>query len=376
MARALGLLLVVWAAGCRSDVEQARDVFAAAERVQARREQAPRAPAPAAEAPAGDPCAGSPGSLVAATHGVASALRVRDGVVTWAETERGLYAASGAGAVTELLPASDERDITGLDVSAAGVFVIVQTRRSPVKTRLLWRAADGAVVESMTATDVLLNDVVADGDGAWALAGRVLASPGPASQLLRFSIAERSSRVVLERERGTLFLTADDERLYWIEYPHTGRGQSGPSAVVTMPKRQGDVATLWQGPGVLSALAVGREHLYWVRRDDLLESRGTLVRMKKSGGDVEVVRTGVRTAHVLVEGDDVVVETDDESQLHRVDPASGAIERLVDEPVFLARPVLAHGALTWATARAHYEERACIRRLALPAATSRGRGGG
>lgn len=354
-------LALVGACECRSDVEVANDVFESAARVEA--EAPAREAAPRAEG--GDPCAGSPGTLVAVTQGVATALGARGGVVTWAELERGVYAAAPGGAVQELLPASDERDITGLDVSAAGLFAIAQARRSPVTTRLLFRTPDGAVTESMTATDVFLNDLLADDDGAWALAGRVLASPGPASQLLRFSVADRSARVVVQRDRGALFLQADAERLYWIEYPHTGRGQLGPSAVVSMPKGGGPVATLWEGTAVLSTLAVGREHLYWVRRADLLESTGTLVRMRKAGGPVEVVREGVQTPHVLVDGDAVIVGAGDESELHRVGPAQGAIESVVDEPVFVARPALAAGVLYWATARARGAEQACIRQRPL-----------
>lgn len=350
-------IALVSACECRSDVEVANEVLESAARM-----QEPVA-APAVDA-GGDPCAGSPGTLVAVTQGVATELVARGGVVTWAELERGVYGASAqGGGVRELIAASDARDITGLDVSAAGVFAIAQTRRSPVTTLLLFRDRDGGVTESMAATDVILNDVRADDDGAWALAGRVLASRGPASQLLRFSVADRSARVVLQRERGALFLAMDAERLYWIEYAHVGRGQSGPSAVVTVAKSGGPVTTLWEGTAVLSTLAVGSEHLYWVRRGDLIESTGTLVRMPKAGGPVEVVRKGVRTPWGIVDGDAVIVGTGDDSQLERFGAGDGEV--VVDERVFVARPVLAEGVLFWATAPARGAERACIRQRAL-----------
>lgn len=370
------LLAVSAACDCRSDVEVANETLE-----QARELSAP-APSPVAaadpwgvepvDAP-GDPCARSPGSLVVATaNGILADLQVAGDTVYWAGSA--VFSHDGAHGARELFAV--DWQVRSFVAAEPGIFLVTQSETGPTRTRLLFRAAGGETDHAFERDDVLLNDLVAVDDGVFALVGRVLASDGGASQLLHYAHAGGRERVVLDRERGASYLTHDDTHLYWIEYPQTGRGQRGDSAIVAFPLEAGPQSAprvVTAGAGAWSDLAVGSAHLYWILRDRLEDPAGRLMRIPKRGSDPELVHPSVRSGALFVHEDEVYAHVSgadgaDEARrrLYRVAPSEPAL--VLEDRYPLERPRLSDGVAYWSTASGPRgtDTVRCIRSLPLP----------
>lgn len=337
------ILVVALFAGCvtrSSDAEATQVIENAARSTGA---ATPASPSYSAE----DPCPGSPGELVARLPEPPSALLLHEGRPLWVDGS--LDSSTRDGESVERIPRDPAWVLRFVDVSSAGTFAVRQSERGPASTHLLWRAPDGTSTRSMEDPRVLLGDVRATPDGAFVLAGRVLDSPGPASQLLYFSTGTRTGRVLLDLERGASELTRDGDDLYWLEYPHTGRGQSGPSSVVGYRISDGSRRVLWQGDRVLSALVVAGGRTHWIERADLAEDRGRLVGLALSGGEVHEVLPSVPSHGTLVDRGSLVVRLEGRQRLHRVDPATGRTTLLLEDPNGIGLVAVDRGTIAWTT---------------------------
>lgn len=348
---------------CRSDTEVANQVFEQAAAVS----PPERVPTSGPDTPwdvhpvdsASDPCAGSPGQLVVTTApGAIMDLQAFDERLYWSGSSLYSHDASGlAGEPRGPGMQARGRLVQPFAVSESGLFTVTRSQEGPARTRLSFLGADGRIVNRVfQRDDVLLNDVLPVDEGAYLLAGRKLDSAGGASQLLHYSTVNDRERVVLEIERGAFYLTGDETDLYWIEYPQTGRGQTGNSAIVAYAPETGERRVLFEGPGSFAALAVGERYLYWVQSDTITQGNGRLMRVAKTGGRAEMVHASVGRRTVFAQDDAVFAQLWDasdedatERRLYRVDAQTHQGTLVLEDPVSLGYLRLEDGVLYWAT---------------------------